>query len=67
MLGPLGIDMRYEVGQPRIHRFYINNEPGFWLKSGKVAKDLYVAFTAKSSDAVKASYKTAMDAGAIFK
>lgn len=53
----------YEFGQPPIRGFAINNEPGFWLKNGKVAKDLYVAFTAKSADAVRASYK-AIDAGA---
>ncbi|MEY2537915.1 MAG: hypothetical protein QOG67_1655, partial [Verrucomicrobiota bacterium] len=64
VLGPLGIDMPYEVGQPPIRGFAINNIPGFWLKNGEVAKDLYVAFTAKSADAVKASYKAAIDAGA---
>jgi catechol 2,3-dioxygenase-like lactoylglutathione lyase family enzyme len=64
VLGPLGIDMRYEVGQPPIRGFAINNIPGFWLKNGKVAKDLYVAFTAKSANAVRASYKAAIDAGA---
>jgi hypothetical protein len=42
----------------------INNNPGFWLKNGEVAKDLYVAFTAKSADAARASYKAAIDAGA---
>src|SRR5579859_6101758 len=55
MLEPLGIDMPYKVGQPPIFGFAINNEPGFWLKNGEVAKDLYVAFTAKSADAVRAS------------
>ena len=60
VLGPLGIDMPYEVGQPPIRGFAINNIPGFWLKHGEVAKDLYVAFTAKSADAVRASYKAAM-------
>ena len=30
----------------------------------KSPKDLYVAFTAKSADAVRASYKAAIDAGA---
>ena len=64
VLGPLGIDMPYEVGQPPIRGFAINNIPGFWLKNGEVAKDLYVAFTAKSADAVRACYKAAMDAGA---
>ena len=64
VLGPLGIDMPYEVGQPPIRGFAINNIPGFWLKHGEVAKDLYVAFTAKSADAVRASYKAAIDAGA---
>ena len=54
----------YEVGQPPIRGFAINNIPGFWLKNGEVAKDLYVAFTAKSADAVRASYKAAIDAGA---
>src|SRR5580765_5078135 len=49
VLGPLGIDMPYEVGQPPIRGFAINNVPGFWLKNGEVAKDLYVAFTAKSA------------------
>ena len=64
VLEPLGIDMPYEVGQPPIRGFAINNIPGFWLKNGEVAKDLYVAFTAKSADAVRASYKAAIDAGA---
>src|SRR6266478_148981 len=56
--------------QPALHAkeirdcFAINNIPGFWLKNGEVAKDLYVAFTAKSADAVRASYKAAIDAGA---
>jgi catechol 2,3-dioxygenase-like lactoylglutathione lyase family enzyme len=40
MLKPLGIDMPYKVGQPPIFGFAINNEPGFWLKNGEVAKDL---------------------------
>ena len=56
VLEPLGIDMPYEVGQPPIRGFAINKIPGFWLKNGEVAKDLYVAFTAKSADAVRASY-----------
>src|ERR1700756_1949461 len=64
MLEPLDIDMPYKVGQPPIFGFAINNEPGFWLKNGEVAKDLYVAFTAKSADAVRASYKAAIDAEA---
>ena len=64
VLGPLGIEMPYEVGQPPIRGFAINTIPGFWLKNGEVAKDLYVAFTAKSADAVRASYKAAIDAGA---
>jgi predicted lactoylglutathione lyase len=64
MLEPLGIDMPYKVGQPPIFGFAINNEPGFWLKNGEVTEDLYVAFTAKSADAVRASYKAAIDAGA---
>ena len=41
LLEPLGIDMPYEVGQPPIRGFAINNIPGFWLKNGEVAKDLY--------------------------
>ena len=53
-----------EVGQPPIRGFAINNIPGFWLRNGEVAKDLYVAFTARSADAVRASYKAAIDAGA---
>src|SRR5260370_19907718 len=64
VLEPLGIDMPYEVGQPPIFGFAINNEPGFWLKKGEIAKDLYIAFTAKSADAVRASYKAAIEAGA---
>src|ERR1051325_3145988 len=64
MLEPLGIDMPYKFD--RLLGFAINGEPGFWLKNGEVAKDLYVAFTAKSADAVKASYKAAIDAGATF-
>ena len=64
MLGPLGIDMPYKFDQIPNRGFAINGEPGFWLKNGEVAKDLYVAFTAKSADAVRASYQAAMDAGA---
>jgi hypothetical protein len=59
MLEPLGIDMPYKFDQ--LHGFAINSEPGFWLKNGEVAKDLYVAFTAKSAHAVRASYKAAID------
>src|ERR1700756_526460 len=62
VLEPLGIDMPYKFDQ--LHGFAINSNPGFWLKNGEVAKDLYVAFTAKSADAVRASYKAAIDAGA---
>src|SRR5260370_16634568 len=62
VLEPLGIDMPYKFD--RLHGFAINSNPGFWLKNGEVAKDLYVAFTAKSADAVRASYKAAIDAGA---
>jgi catechol 2,3-dioxygenase-like lactoylglutathione lyase family enzyme len=62
LLEPLGIDMPYEFD--RLLGFAINGEPGFWLKNGEVGKDLYVAFNAKSADAVRASYKAAMDAGA---
>src|SRR5258708_574299 len=62
MLEPLGIDMPYKFDQ--LHGFAINSNPGFWLKNGEVAKDLYVAFTAKSADAVRACYKAAMNAGA---
>ena len=62
MLEPLGIDMPYKFDQ--LLGFAINSDPGFWLKNGEVAKDLYVAFTAKSADAVRASYKAAIDAGA---
>src|SRR6201993_4170550 len=64
MLEPLGIDMPYEFDQVPQRGFAINNIPGFWLKNGEVAKDLYVAFTAKSADAVRASYEAAMNAGA---
>jgi predicted lactoylglutathione lyase len=64
MLEPLGIDMPYKFDQPPIRGFAINGDPGFWLKNGEVAKDLYVAFTAKSADVVRASYKAAIDAGA---
>jgi len=62
MLEPLGIDMPYKFD--RLLGFAINDEPGFWLKKSEVAKDLYVAFTAKSADVVRASYKAAIDAGA---
>src|SRR6202040_3570011 len=62
MLEPLGIDMPYKFD--RLLGFAINGEPGFWLKNGEVAEDLYVAFTAKSADVVRASYKAAIDAGA---
>src|SRR6202051_3861498 len=64
MLGPLGIDMPYKFEQPPNRAFAINTNPGFWLKRGEVPRDLYVAFTAKSADVVRASYKEAMDAGA---
>src|SRR5258705_2496835 len=64
LLEPLGIDMPYKFDQPPIRGFAVNNIPGFWLKNGEVAKDLYVAFTAKSADAVRATYKAAIDAGA---
>ena len=64
MLEPLGIDMPYKFDQVPQRGFAINNIPGFWLKNGEVAKDLYVAFTAKSADAVRACYKAAMNAGA---
>ena len=59
VLEPLGIDMPFKFDQPPIRGFAINSNPGFWLKNGEVAKDLYVAFTAKSADAVRASYKAA--------
>src|SRR6476620_3302806 len=36
VLEPLGIDMPYEVGQPPIRGFAINNIPGFWLKNGEI-------------------------------
>src|SRR5260370_4907435 len=65
MLKPLGIDMPYEFDQ--LLGFAINTEPGFWRKNGQVAKYLYVAFTPKSADAVRASYKAAIDAGAASK
>src|SRR6266851_4382243 len=64
LLEPLGIDMPYKFDQPPVRGFAINSNPGFWLKNGEVAKDLYVAFTAKSADAVRASYKAAIGAGA---
>jgi len=63
VLKPLGIDMPYKFDQVPQRGFAINDIPGFWLKNGEVAKDLYVAFTAKSADAVRASYKAAIDAG----
>jgi predicted lactoylglutathione lyase len=62
VLEPLGIHMPYKFDQ--LNGFAINSNPGFWLKNGEVAKDLYVAFTAKSAEAVRASYKAAIDAGA---
>ena len=65
MLEPLGIDMPYEFDQ--LLGFAINTEPGFWLKNGEVARDLYVAFTAKNADAVRASYEAATAAGATSK
>jgi catechol 2,3-dioxygenase-like lactoylglutathione lyase family enzyme len=64
VLGPLGIDMPYKFDRPPNRGFAINNIPGFWLKNGEVAKDLYIAFTAKSADVVRASYRAAIDAGA---
>src|ERR1700722_2935207 len=42
MLEPLGIDMPYKFDQVPQRGFAINNIPGFWLKNGEVAKDLYV-------------------------
>src|SRR6201984_3223980 len=56
-----GIAMPYEFDQ--LHGFAISSNPGFWLKNGEVAKDLYVAFTAKSAEAVRACYKAAVNAG----
>src|ERR1700747_3431458 len=64
MLEPLGIDMPYKFDQVPQRGFAINSIPGFWLKNSEVAKELYVAFTAKSADVVRASYKAAMNAGA---
>src|SRR5260370_8231081 len=63
MLEPLGIDMPYKFDQAPQRGFAINNIPGFWLKNGEVAKDLYVAFTAKSAEAVRPCYKAAIDPG----
>ena len=62
---PLGIDMPYKFDQPPMRGFAINgaSRVSGW-KNGEVAKNLYVAFTAKSADAVRASYKAAIDAGA---
>jgi hypothetical protein len=57
LLEPLGIDVPYKFDQ--LHGFAINSNPGFWQKNGEVAKDLYVAFPAKSADALRASYKAA--------
>src|SRR5260370_11617069 len=62
MLEPLGIDMPYKFD--RLLGFAINGVTGFWLKNGEVAKNLYVAFTAKSADVVRPSYKATIDAGA---
>ena len=64
LLAPLGIEMPFTVDQPPIRGFAIDGVPGFWLKPGEVSTDLYVAFKAKSADAVRASYKAAIDAGA---
>jgi predicted lactoylglutathione lyase len=64
VLKPRGIDMPYKLDQPPTRGFAINNIPGFWLKNGEVAEDLYVAFTAKGADDVRPSYKAAIDAGA---
>jgi predicted lactoylglutathione lyase len=64
LLEPLGIDMPYQFDEPPIRGYAIHDEPGFWLKNGEVAKDLYIAFTAKSADAVRASYRAAIRAGA---
>jgi predicted lactoylglutathione lyase len=64
VLAPLGIDMPYKFDQVPQRGFAINNITGFWLRNGEVAKDLYVAFTAKSAEAVRASYEAAIDAGA---
>src|SRR5260370_1938377 len=58
LLEPLGIDMPYKFDQPPIRGFAINNTPGFWLKKGEVAKDLYVALTAKTTDAVRPTYNS---------
>ena len=66
MLKPLGIDMPHEFDQ--LLGFAINTEPGFWLREWRSRqRSLYVAFTAKSADAVRASYKAALDAGATSK
>ena len=66
MLEPLGIDMPYKFDQVPQRGFAINNIPGFWLKNGEVAKDLYVAFTAKSADAVQGLLQGGDERGSYF-
>jgi catechol 2,3-dioxygenase-like lactoylglutathione lyase family enzyme len=61
LLEPLGIDMPYKFDQ--LHGFAINNIPGFWLKNGEVAEDLYVAFAAKDEAAVNKAYEAALANG----
>jgi|ERR1700758_1657677 len=67
-LAPLGVNSHYSFdGQgahPDLRGFGVDNVPGFWLRTGDVSKDVYVAFIAKSQEAVRAFYKAAMDAGA---
>ena len=66
MLEPLGIDMPYKFDQVPQRGFAINSIPGFWLKNGEVAKDLYVAFTAKSADAVQGLLQGGDERGSYF-
>lgn len=63
MLEPLGVNSHYNG--PAMRGFGVDNVPGFWLKNGDISKDLYIAFSAKSAEAVKDSYQAAIDAGGI--
>jgi hypothetical protein len=67
VLEPLGIDMPYKLDQPLMRGFAINKIPGFWLKNGEIAKDLWVSFAARSADAVQGQLQGGDRRGSYFK
>ena len=66
VLTPLGSARRWEfkaqAGWPDLYGF--GEEPGFWLKrSSTTLRELYVAFTAPSEEAVQSAYDAALSHG----